>query len=191
MTAGRSVSPLRRPRLLRDASRQPAALDGPDRLVRASQPADKPAQLRGKLNEPPGQRPRPGPAPSRDARGEWDLTEGKITDGHGSETRQRQIVRTMRLTGIEDALLRARADHAGLPVSTFLRCVALEFPLPRAARRPTANQKLAAVLLGELCRTADAFNCAATLLDRDLAEQAARDFAEYRLVLLLALGMKP
>lgn len=114
-----------------------------------------------------------------------------MTDGSGSEKRQRQFARTVRFNGVEDALVRSGADQAGVPIAAYIRCAVVGFALLREARRPPGDQRIAARLLAELGRTRMAFQAAAALLDRETAAQTARDFAEYRLVILLALGVKP
>lgn len=114
-----------------------------------------------------------------------------MTDDSGSEERQRRIARTVRFTGIEDAVIRVRADAAGVPVATYVRCAALDFPIPREARGPTVDHKAASQLLGYLGRAATAFSTAAELIDPKLAEETARGMNESRLILFRAMGLKP
>ena len=111
--------------------------------------------------------------------------------GSGSENRQRRVKRTVRLTLLEDAALRTLAAAAGVPVSTFIRCAALDFPLPRTVRQPSINHEVAAALLGRLGEAATAFRSAATHADPKALETAMNDFAEYRLMVFEALGRKP
>ena len=82
-------------------------------------------------------------------------------------------------------------EAAAVPISTYLRCAALDFPLPRAARRPTSNHEDVVRLLGELGKCATAFREAQALADAAAAETAIRDLAELRLLCFDALGRKP
>jgi hypothetical protein len=109
----------------------------------------------------------------------------------GSETRQRDERHTVRFTPLEDALICAKANAAGVPVATFLRNTALAFPMPRAARRPTSNHEDVALLLGRIGQLAAAFRSAATLVDAQAVETALADLSELRLLCLTALGRKP
>ncbi|WP_371441344.1 MULTISPECIES: plasmid mobilization protein [Bradyrhizobium] len=92
-------------------------------------------------------------------------TAGGAMAESGSETRQRDERHTVRFTPLEDALICAKANAAGVPVATFLRNTALAFPMPRAARRPTSNHEEVALLLGRIGQLAAAFRSAATLAD--------------------------
>lgn len=109
----------------------------------------------------------------------------------GSETRQRCQRYTVRFTPLEDALICAKANAAGVPVATFLRSTALSFPIPRAARRPTSSHEDVALLLGKIGQLATAFRSAAALADTQAVETALRDLAELRLLCFSALGRKP
>lgn len=110
---------------------------------------------------------------------------------HGSEKRQRNVTRTVRLTRMEDAMLLTYADLAGLTAASYMRMSALKMPPPRAARRPTLDQALAARLLGQLGDAAAAFRQAAALADPQAAETAMNDLSEYRLMVFEAMGRKP
>jgi hypothetical protein len=104
----------------------------------------------------------------------------------------RRLVRhTACFTPIENALLMTRVELAAVPISTFLKCAALNFPIPRAARRPTTNHEDVVRLLGELGQLATAFRQAHDLADPDAAVAAMRDLAELRLLCFDALGRKP
>ncbi|OJU24011.1 MAG: hypothetical protein BGN91_11215 [Nitrobacter sp. 62-13] len=109
----------------------------------------------------------------------------------GSETRQRSKRRSVRFTPLEDALICAKANAAGVPIATYLRCTALGFPIPRAARRPTSSHKDVALLLGRIGQLATAFRSAAELADGQAVETALRDLSELRLLCFTALGRKP
>jgi hypothetical protein len=109
----------------------------------------------------------------------------------GSETRQRSTRYTVRFTALEHALICAKADAAGVPIAAFLRCTALGFPIPRAARRPTSSHEEVALLLGRIGQLATAFRSAAELADGQAVETALRDLSELRLLCFTALGRKP
>lgn len=109
----------------------------------------------------------------------------------GSETRQRSTRYTVRFTPLEDALICAKANAAGVPIAAFVRCTALGFPIPRAARRPSSNHEDVALLLGRIGQLATAFRSAAELADTQAVETALRDLSELRLLCFTALGRKP
>ena len=112
----------------------------------------------------------------------------------GSEKRQRSVKRIACFTTLEDALLQTYVAQAGVSTSAYIVSRSLDFPLPRAARRPTSNHEDVARLLAELGQLATAFRSAAdagALADVRALETAVSDFAEYRLLLLRALGRKP
>jgi hypothetical protein len=116
---------------------------------------------------------------------------GAMTEDSGSETRQRSERYTVRFTALENALLLAKANAAGVPVATFLRCSALGFPITREARRPTTDREQAARFLSGLGKVTDAFERASSLLDPREAEVAKNDLLEMRLLCFAALGRKP
>jgi hypothetical protein len=109
----------------------------------------------------------------------------------GSETRQRSERYTVRFTPLEHALVCAKAQAAGVPIATFLRCTALSFPFPRAVRRPTSGHEDVALLLGRIGQLAMAFRSAAALADAQAFETALQDLSELRLLCFTALGRKP
>ncbi len=114
-----------------------------------------------------------------------DMDDGKHIIG-------RRLVRhTACFTTMENALLMTRVELAAVPISTFLRCSALDFPMPRAARRPTSNHQDVVRLLGELGQLASAFRLAHDLADPAAAEEAIRNLAELRLLCFDALGRAP
>ena len=114
-----------------------------------------------------------------------------MTESSGSETRQRSERYTVRFDEIENALLLAKANAAGVPVATFLRCAALGFPMPRQARRPTSNQEDVARLISACGKVADAFRSASSLLDPRMAESAQNDLSVMVFLCTTALGRKP
>lgn len=106
--------------------------------------------------------------------------------------RQQRLIRhTACFSTMENALLMTQVELAAVPISTYLRCAALDFPLPRAARRPTSNHQDVVRLLGELGKCAAAFRKAQALADERAAETAIRDLAELRMLCFDALGRKP
>jgi hypothetical protein len=109
----------------------------------------------------------------------------------GSETRQRSERYTVRFTPLEHALICAKAQAVGVPIATYLRCTALSFPLPRAARHPTSSHEDVVLLLGRIGQLATAFRSASALADTQAVETALRDLSELRLLCFTALGRKP
>ncbi len=108
------------------------------------------------------------------------------------DSRKRRLVRhTACFTPVENALFMTKVDVAGVSISTFLKSAALDFPLPRGARRPSVDHKATAQLLATMGRTADAFRDAAHLADPRLAETAINDLNECRIIIFEALGRKP
>ena len=114
---------------------------------------------------------------------------------HGSDTRQRQTTLSARFNEQEAEAVRLMADRAGVPVASFLRAAALNQPVPQAVRRPTVNQQMAARLLGELGRIAEALRTASSAGTVDPANPhvaaALRDLAEMRTVCFEAMGRTP
>jgi len=112
----------------------------------------------------------------------------------GSEKRQRKVIRTVRFTTFEDAIVVVKADIAGLSVASCIRQSILHMPPPSAAHRPTVNYQLAVQLLAEIGRLTTAFDHAAEGhdgVDAALIETAFRDVSEMRLVLLESIGRAP
>lgn len=114
----------------------------------------------------------------------------------GSQNRRRRCKRAAALTPEEAAIVDTMADRAGVSVSALIRSAVLNYPLARAARRPTVNHELAARLLGELGGVADAFRAAADAESdpgqyEALIDAAARDLAEMRLLWFQAMGREP
>lgn len=109
-----------------------------------------------------------------------------------SENAKKRIIRhTACFSPIENALLMTHVEIAAVPISTYLKCAALDYPLPRAARRPTTNHQDVARLLGEMGALAEAFRQAEALAAPEAAETAMRDLAELRLLCFDALGRAP
>jgi hypothetical protein len=111
------------------------------------------------------------------------------------ERRDRYVRHTACFTPIENALLLTRVAHAGVSISSLLKCSSLDFPLPRTARRPTIEHEDAMRLVGELGQLATCFyravDIAGDRLDPQAVETAMRDLSEYRLLLFNAAGRKP
>lgn len=116
---------------------------------------------------------------------------------HENTNTKRKLIRhTACFTPIEDALLMTRIDLAGVSISAYLKSSALEFSLPRAARRPTSNHKDVAQLIGHLGQLATAFREAtdaevAAQVDAQALDTAMRDLSELRLLCFEALGRAP
>lgn len=112
-------------------------------------------------------------------------------EGKDGNKRNRLVRHTACFTTMENAVLMTRVEIAAVPISTYLRCAALDFPIPRAARRPTSNHEDVVRLLGELGQCASSFRKAALLADPVVAETAMRDLSELRLLCFDALGRSP
>ena len=113
----------------------------------------------------------------------------------GSNPRRRSKLLCARFNDLEAAALRAMAHAAGIPVSTLIRSRVLGEAPPRSSRRPTVNHEMAARLLGELGRIAEALRCAHARGDLTPSHPevaaALRDIAEMRAVCLEAMGRQP
>lgn len=68
----------------------------------------------------------------------------------GTDKRQRGYKLTVRFNAMEAEALRKRSESSGIPMGALARSGALNAPLPRAARRPTIEQKAVAQLLGQI-----------------------------------------
>lgn len=68
----------------------------------------------------------------------------------GSETRQRTVVRTVRLTPEEAAQLDEKARETGITVGALIRHAALSVPVPRRSRRPPVELETLGRVLGQL-----------------------------------------
>lgn len=113
----------------------------------------------------------------------------------GSGRRKRQRTLSARFNEQEAAAVRKLADSAGISVAFLIRARLLDGPQPRAMRRPTVNHEMAARLLGELGRIAEALRAASAAGSeheyRALVAAALRDLAEMRVVCFEALGRSP
>lgn len=70
---------------------------------------------------------------------------------------------TVRLTAEESRLLRLKADVAAVEVSTFVRALILDGPIPRRARRTSVDHEAHAKAMAELCRQGNNLNQAVKL----------------------------
>ena len=113
----------------------------------------------------------------------------------GSDIRQRGETLSARFNDQEADAVRQMADRAGTSVASVIRYAVLNQPIPRATRRPTVNHEMAARLLGELGRIAQALRDAGgsgRVDPKDPHVAAAfRDLAEMRTVCFLAMGREP
>jgi len=118
-----------------------------------------------------------------------------IFNRSGSETRKRGPSVRVRVSIEEQAIIRERAERAGLSVSGYMREAVLEAPTTRAIRQPRVNRKLAAQLLGELGIVRQAFEDAALARDpiegRAQYDATCRDFAELRTLWFEVFGREP
>ena len=78
-----------------------------------------------------------------------------------ADNRQRELTLSARFNEREAEAIRQMADHAGASVAAVIPGAVLNAPIPRAARRPTLNDKMVARVLGELGRIADILRAAA------------------------------
>ena len=114
----------------------------------------------------------------------------------GSETRQRTHMYTVRFSPKEAEKARNLADRSGLSVAALIRQSLFNTPPPRAARRPTANHKAIARLIGQLGKIGSNINqlakhANAGRYQEDSIELAIRDLLELRTACLQALGREP
>jgi Mobilization protein NikA len=121
-----------------------------------------------------------------------------MTKRSGSETRKRNVLLTARFTPQEAATIRQISDRTGVTVASLLRRALLDTPPPRATRRPPADMRAIARLLGQLGKIGSNINQIAHYLNagrplnriEDSIELALRDLAELRIVCLQALGQE-
>ncbi|ODS56437.1 MAG: hypothetical protein ABS36_08620 [Acidobacteria bacterium SCN 69-37] len=114
----------------------------------------------------------------------------------GSETRQRNVVRKVRLNDDEDAVIQAMMARTGLSLGALIRHALLNIEPPRAARRPTVEVEAAARLLAQLGKIGSNINQLTHYahLGKFRSEEidmALRDLAELRIACLKALGQEP
>ena len=113
----------------------------------------------------------------------------------GSETRQRTVSLSVRLTPVEADLVRSQASRAGTSVAALIRYALLKQTPPRASRQTTANTKELAQLVGmigllksslkEAAERSNSRQCDA------MVDAAFRDIADMRNALFEALGREP
>jgi hypothetical protein len=114
----------------------------------------------------------------------------------GSEKRQRSIVRQMRCTANEDALLAANAERAGMAVGAFMRMQSLGSAGPRAARRPPVERAALAQILAQLGKCGSNLNQIAHVLNKGGAAptdipEAISEFREACAVIMRVLRKTP
>jgi hypothetical protein len=114
----------------------------------------------------------------------------------GSEKRQRQAVRQMRLSVTECAQLDVAAERAGMSISAFMRHQCLGTSGPRAARRPPLETALLAQALGQLGKCGSNVNQIAHALNAggDEPDWIAETLADVRAAcadIMRALGKTP
>ncbi len=114
-----------------------------------------------------------------------------MTEENEERRRQRKVKRTVRLTTMEDAVLRVLADRAGLTIASYLRKSALKMPPPDTGRTPSIDRQMASQLMAAIGEVATAFRDAAHLVDPQLAETTMNSINEYRIVVFESLGRAP
>ncbi|MGE3622795.1 MAG: hypothetical protein AB7H77_02820 [Bdellovibrionales bacterium] len=99
----------------------------------------------------------------------------------GSENRHRRHVIQTRLSDEEAALVRARAERAGISLSALTRHALLGTPPLRASRRPSIDRQEVCRMIAELGAVAQALRDAAAARDdvpAAIIEAAHRDIAD-------------
>lgn len=114
----------------------------------------------------------------------------------GSETRQRTIVRKVRLNDEEEATVRAMMARTGLSLGALIRHALLNVDPPRAARRPTVEVEAAARVLAQLGKIGSNINQLTHYahlgkFKSEEIDMALRDLMELRIACLKALGQEP
>ena len=113
----------------------------------------------------------------------------------GSETRQRTVCVTVRLTPEEAALAREVSARTGVSLAALFRYALLNQKPPRASRQPSLGRQDAAQILGKLgplkAALSEAAACGNAQVSEALIEAAHRDIADMRAALFEALGRQP
>lgn len=114
--------------------------------------------------------------------------------GSGTETRQRNVTVTVRMTADERARLEDLSAKSGLAAGAFMRAASLKDPGVRSRRRPTADHVAIRQLLGELGRIGNNINQIARAVNSgqlpELPElrEALSAYLQLRDKILVALG---
>jgi len=115
----------------------------------------------------------------------------------GSEKRIRRRMLSARFDADEYAVIESAAERAGLTVSSYARATLLGAPTPRQVRRPTAERRELARLLGELGKIgsnlnqlAKAMNTGILVYDNEI-DAALGGLGQVRDAILRALGREP
>lgn len=120
--------------------------------------------------------------------------------GSGSDTRQRTISLTVRLTPEEASLVRTLADQSGVSLAGIIRYALLNQSPPRATRKSALPTQDAARILATLGQIATALRdlakagggkAGSSEADASLLDAMYRDLADMRVVLFEALGKEP
>lgn len=114
----------------------------------------------------------------------------------GSENRQRTHMYTVRFSASEAGQARKLAERSGLSLAALIRQSLFNVPPPRSARRPTANHKAIARLMGQLGKIGSNINQLAKHANAGRYQEASielamRDLMELRTACLQALGREP
>jgi hypothetical protein len=115
--------------------------------------------------------------------------------GRGKVSDPKSRISTVRWTAGQYAAVNEAAEAAGLAIGPFLRTAALGDAGPRPVRRPAADQRQLARLLGLLGNLTGNVNQIARAFNRDQAEPGPDDIAairrevfEMRAAMMTALG---
>lgn len=117
----------------------------------------------------------------------------------GTEERQRRETMSIRVTKEERALIKAKAERAGVTVGTYARDAMIGTYAPRRVRRPPAEKAELVRILGELGKLGSNVNQLAAkanigllrVLDPMALAQLQDDLDEMRDDLMRALGRQP
>lgn len=115
----------------------------------------------------------------------------------GTETRQRNVTVTVRMTAEERNRLETLSAKSGLAAGAFMRAASLNDPGLRSRRRPPADHVALRKLLGELGRVGNNINQIARALNTgeeiEPAElrEAMTAYLELRDAIFIALNMDP
>ena len=116
---------------------------------------------------------------------------------HGSEKRVRDRILTVRLSGDERTAIDEAAERAGLVTGSYARQALLGAPAPRQVRRPVAERRELARILGQLGHIGGNLNQLAKAANSGVIvytgeiDAALRGLAEARNAILKALGHEP
>jgi hypothetical protein len=119
------------------------------------------------------------------------MSERPAVSRSGSETRQRGLMVSIRVTAAELAELEGGAERAGLTVASYIRGRLLTAPETRARRRPTIERELAAQAVALMGRCSGSLHQIAKRLnfgDVEYADQVPAALAELKKAVAVVLS---